>query len=385
MNVALSSLRLSSVVIVMALLSMSAFAQVLTIVSTQPVGTSATAVSASIRNDTTSPFYMMIYPYLFLVTSDGELVQPRYSVCSDVLSGVPAGGVLGTSIIVPDPPSTTPGSYVLFFPFGFGAVARLDVGTPSSGFPDIHVFPSSLGDGFRSHAFDIWGGSTYWSIANTSANAFTFAAGDRLTVEPAGGGAAVATVPLAGLTVAPGKVALIPLPTLPLAPYMVDVRWTDPTAGPQVRRIGVRDFRNVDLQFPRGRDVPMGGSIDAVLTLRYDGLPNPPVPPLYALAVGTVPGTTGLPGGAILPLALEPLVLESLNSGIFGLLASNVGTTGVIYVPFCTGFFFLSPIITLSHPNVPALSGTVLRVAAATYEPSYGLWGASQVAEIRLQ
>jgi hypothetical protein len=164
---------------------------------------------------------------------------------------------------------------------------------------------------------------------------------------------------------------------------MVDVSWNDPAAGAQVRRIGLRDFHNVDLQFPRGRQVPLGGSIDAALALRYDG---PLIPtPVYALAVGAVPGSVVLPGGAVLPLGLDPLAVESVTTGLSGLLLGNVGGTSSVYVDFCSGLHFLSPTITLFHPNVPSLSGAILRVAAAVYDPINGQWGASQLAEVRLQ
>jgi hypothetical protein len=358
--------------------------QIITGVTSSSIG-NYTFVNATVVNDTTQPIWIFHYPALALLTPDGELASPRYLSCNDAIFGFGHGATLNASGAFPNPPAMPAGSYVLFFTHGAGAVARYDFGGTSPGFPDIHVFPSAILNGFTSHAFDPWSGTAVWSIGNVSSVPFTFSAGDTLRVLAATGGAPVAVFPLAGLIIQPGKVMGITLPTLPPAPYLVEVTWTDPSAGSQLRRIGVRDHQQVDLHFPRGRNVPIGGNIEAIVGLQYAFIPGATPAPTYALAIGLSSASTVLPGGVLLPLAIDPLVLASLTDGIGGLLQNNTGVPPSVYVPFCPADRFMSPSILLNHPNIPALSGVVLRVAAAAYDPVSGAWGASQVAEISLQ
>jgi hypothetical protein len=171
----------------------------------------------------------------------------------------------------------------------------------------------------------------------------------------------------------------------------VQTTWVDPASGVQVRRQGIQEFATGEatVHFPGGRTVPVGGSLEAWCVFRNQ-LPIPfvaPNPHSYALMAGVQVGVTPLPGGNVVPLTIaDPLVVASLTNAAFGALTNNGGLT--VAAPIqgnapVVGYVRADNIF-LNHPG-PALSGTVIRIAAVAFEPVSGGWAATQLAEVTLQ
>ena len=217
----------------------------------------------------------------------------------------------------------------------------------------------------------------------------TFAAGSLELFTP-GGTTPVASFGLAGRTVPANGVTRIPLPLsgLPAGPYTVKVRWVDPGTGAATEvshGIEASVGPVVDLHFPGGKLVPVGGSLPIRATMSgfyppFSPLGTPQGPlPMYFLALGFRPGSTLFPGGVVIPLRPDSLVRASLSGGLFGTLTNNVGGSTPL-TAFCAHRVQGYPQaigIQLRHPNDPAVAGLELRAALLVVD-AQGTAGASQ-------
>jgi hypothetical protein len=278
---------------------------------------------------------------------------------------------------------------VLLCPYGSGAAARLDVGAASAGFPDIHGYPTAVPHGPGGHhlAFPPGQGSE-WEFANTGSQPRVISPTVRIFTP--GGSVPVASTTYRSLTVPAAGVTRVSLPLARLAagPYTVQADWIDPgMPGPVTVRHGIElsTGTSVDLHLPGGAVVPRGGALPARFAVPRPS-PRAPTPWPYVLAVGYLPGTTSFPGGAIAPLALDPLVVASVLNGLGGLLTANVGNTTAasVYCAHSLTYFPVATGIRIAHPG-PLLSGLRLRVGAIAIDPANNIVAASQPEEITLQ
>lgn len=326
---------------------------------------------------------------LTLLQPGGELISPVLVGCGPVGTCLINGGKANLSYT---PPSTGPGSsgsFVLLCPQSSGAAVRLNVGSMSSGFPDIHAYPTAIAYGPGGHhvAFPPASGAI-WDFANTASTARTIAT--TLRVFRPGGSTAVASIGLNSLRIPANGVTRVPLPLIGLGagPYTVEADWLDPGTNATVTArhgLEISSGTGVDLHFPGGRYIARKSSINARIAVPWPS-PRAPSPWPYVLAVGYQPGTTPLPGGAILPLAIDPLVVASVVNGIGGLLSGNVGTTSStsVYCAHSVSYYPTATGIRIAHPG-PILSGLRLRVGAIAISPGNNAIVASQPEEITLQ
>jgi hypothetical protein len=361
------------------------------------LGVPATPVAAGVpfpvvlTNNSTNCIDLLVSNVLTLLTSGGDLITPEVIGCGPVSICLLGGQSASLGYTMPATGPGSIGSFLLLCPYEGGAVARVDVGTPDPAFPDIHSFPSALPLGPGGHQVAPAGtNSADWTFANTASVGRTVSM--VLSVFPPGGTTPVGTTLLASLPIPAGGIIQVPLPLQGVnpGPYTVEAAWTDPGTGTsQTVRHGIQVSSGVmvDLHLPGGKVIPFGGSITARLIVSQVGSLTSGPPWNYALAVGIQPGGTLLSGGVIVPLVLDPLVVASLSNGLGGLLVGNVGLTASVGA-YCAHGFSTYPGasgITLAHPNVPALSGFTLRVAAVVGEPMTGVVAASQPEEIILQ
>ncbi len=143
-----------------------------------------------------------------------------------------------------------------------------------------------------------------------------------------------------------------------------------------------------DLFFPLGRQVPLNGALPIDVRGKAD---SPffqwmnPSNTSFALLFSLTPGSIPLPGGAVLPLGMDPLLAASVAGNLAPYLFNSpgaltppnaiLGTDGVLG----RGYFL--------HPG-PAVSGLAIQVAAVTYTPStwYTVpWQASPLRTLKFQ
>ena len=348
---------------------------------------------------------------LALIHGSGQLITPRWMSHYGAGGAIPPGATWPLSFTIPVAGPGSSGSFVLYYPHGAGAALRLDVGTPAAAFPALCAFPDLIYTGYKSHLADYSGvfASGHFAIVNTSGLGHGFGPGDLIDIMPAGGTIPLATTSLAGGFVpANGRLrVLLPLGGLPVAPYTVQVSWNDPAAGPVVRRSGIlpdtgasgtfasKGFLNLHL--PGGGSLPAGGALPAYVTgqLSSVGAYSLTPAPVYALMLGIQGGSTTLPGGAQIALLPDPLVMASLTGTALGTLSNHLGTPTAVIVhhPGFSGSLpaghrldsFEATGISIAHPNVPGLSGIVLRAASILFEPTLNIWVPSPMEEVTLQ
>jgi len=266
-----------------------------------------------------------------------------------------------------------PGTYAVLYPYAERAVLRVDVGGGAAGAPEIVVHPADAAHLETTHAHDFaLPAETPWQLANVGAADHAFGPSDRIELFSPGGSTPLATLALDGLVARAGQVLQVELPTLGLAPGPYDVRttWNDPVAGATSVSHGVRAAGSgIDLHLYDGHVVPSGGSIDMAVAVADFA-----AAPFYAIALGVQPGSTPLPGGVDVPLAIDGLVLASLQ-GLGGLLTNHVGV-----VPPATGVFGG---IRLAHPGLPSIAGVEVRAAAVSFDGV--AFGASQPELVRFE
>jgi len=359
-----------------------ACAQLLTITSPQPVAPGATYF-VDVLNNTGGNLYIPSLPIFAHLQPSGELVDPLQPYCTDVIrySAYPPGQRLTASLVAP----ASPGSYLLLFHVrvvgNYRAVARLDVGTPSPGYPDIHPYPDAIPHPRISHQISFPPlQSPDWSLTNTGPAPHVFGAGDRIDVFAPQSTVPVATLPLQRTMVPAGGAATVSLPLAGLAPgpFTVETRWFDPgTTTTMTVRHGIRNAWSIDMHFPAGRVLSPGGAISVFLGT-WDAVAYG-----YAFALGLTPGTTILPGGVVAPIVLDPLVARSVLDGLGGLLTANVGT--MTRTSCGQGSDTYAAGLGLRHPGSPALAGVVLRAASIAWTFDRSSFVASQPEEILLR
>ena len=347
------------------------------------------AVTGTVTNDTNAFISFQLGCEIRILQPTGEVVSPHtlFGQPCDIVFGIPVGGSQTVNFTAP----SQPGSYlVVFISFGAGGSARaaaiLDVTAADPGIPSLALYPSGINLPQTAHKVDFANpGMTTWEFANTGNANHVFPATALIEIFSPGGTVALSTLNQGGVLVPAGKVTQVTLPIGGLAPGPYDVRgsWIDPGSGQfEQPRSGIhRQGSRVNLHLPDGSDLFPGGGIQIVLSaVDYAILPAPE--PMYFLAVGQQPGTTVLPDGTQVPLVMDNLVQASLNNGLFGTLAGNIGTIpNISPVPFF-GFLGEASNIKLSHPNVPSVVGLKLRMAAAALQPASGMNGATQPEEI---
>jgi hypothetical protein len=267
-----------------------------------------------------------------------------------------------------------------------GAAARVDVGTASSVFPDIHVYPPDMPSApaaRRGHHVTF--PNAEWELANTGSASHTMTSA-FLDVFTPGGTVPIAGASLAGVAIPAGGVTRVPLPLAgPAGPYTVRVQWVDPAAGAQAVRHGIEASPStiMDLQLAAGSVVPVGGKIPVRVTM--SGFPiraisfTPTANIFYAVVLTFLPGASPMPGGAVFAGSFgDPLVHASLTGGLGGMLTNNVGWAEIRSV-YCAHSLDYIPEGTaeIGHHGIPALSGLELGVTAVAVDDQ-GNWGASQ-------
>ena len=325
-----------------------------------------------------------------LLHHDGELITPRFHVNQGTLWLVTYPGVSEWfQFTAPSSGPGSSGSFVLLYGWTPAAVGRLDVGVVSPAFPSIHAFSPTVHLGFGTHAVT-FGSPAFWSVGNTSGAPFTFGAADTVQVFAPGGATPLASQSIAGISVAPGAVAAVPIPIAGLVPgpYTIAISWNDPVAGPLVRRFGIHEAAYADLYVPSGKVLPFGGSV----SMFTNGLVLGGGPLSFAVIADMSSGSTGLPTGQFIPLVLDPVAQACLTSSLFGLLVNGQGTATAL-PSTCYGYCapggrgpfitrYVTPTTTLFHPNVPGLTGLVVRVATLLFDFTGGRWVATQGEEI---
>lgn len=346
--------------------------------------------SVVLTNNTPSCIDTLASNVLSLFQPTGELIRPALVGCGPVSFCLANGQSATLTYTAPASGPGSSGSFALVCPYGSGAAARLDVGAASPGFPAITTYPTAMPHGPGGHHLPqpAFAGAE-WEFANTSAAAVVI--NPTMQVFLPGAAVPLNVAALPALLVPAGATVRVATPVggLGPGPYTVQVDWIDPGAGGPVsvrHGIEISAGASLDLHFPGGRLVPFGGSIPARFAATPPTWTFPPTPLPYAFCVGYLPGTTTLPGGAIAPLALDALVLLSLQNGIYGLLPNNVGATvsSGVYCAHAVTPYEQATNLAVFHPNVPSLSGTVLRAAAVALDTTTSVWLASQPEEITL-
>jgi len=329
---------------------------------------------------------------LHAIRVSGELAFP-YDQVGQPVTWISAPSAPVLSLSVPASGLGSGGSFVLHYMDGEEAVTRLDVGTPAASFPRIHFWPAGLHDHYLGHGSPNGNfGQNAIKVANTGPGGHTLGPNDMLYVFGVTNSAPIASLSLAGIQVPAGRVVKLSLPPAALVPrnLKILVVWSDPDSGQmELVDFGLRPAGSlVDLHFPDGRKIPVGGTLPVRLSL--SGWPAGAVaaPPIFIFALSLSVGELPLLPGISLPLNVQDnLVWASFASGAYGLMSGNVGQA----VPDIS---FTSPVyagrslatgIVISHPNLPSLAGTLLHAAGFAFDPVSGQVGASQPEELFFQ
>jgi hypothetical protein len=346
-------------------------------------------------NNTTTNIPFSAMPLLHMLQPTGDLIIPEIVGCAPVGTSVPPNTTKSLSFTAPAKGPGSAGSFVLLFPYGGGAVARVDVGKASTGFPDIHTYPVNTPFNAVGHdvKFPPNQATADWEFSNTGGSTHKFTSGTLQLFTP-GGTVAVASLSLNGITVPAGGATRIQLPLKGLTPgpYTVRVFWVDPgTKAPMIVRHGIQppSTTNVDLHFPGGRVISWGGSIPARVAMSGfapSGNPlNPTWPNLaYVMLLGYVPGSSPLPGGDVLPLVADPLMIASVQHGAWGVLSNHFGIAKPLST-YCAHSTLSMPAgsgMQINHPNIPVVMGMTLRVAVGAVDLKTSAFAASQPEEI---
>jgi hypothetical protein len=375
----------------------NAQAQVTVTASPNPAPAGATVIISATNNTGGTIWY--VTNEAILVHPNGHRVLPQVPLTNDYPQPSPSGASLSTTLTLPLSGPGSSGSFALFHT-GSQRVLRLDVGSPSPGFPALVPTGPSL------TFLDMW--SYYrdpqsplpssWRFLNTTTTPHTFGAADQVTLFAPGSTSPAATTSLVGLVVPASGELFVSIPTdiLPPGPWIVEVRWNDPLAGPSIRRQGLneRSAGSATAYLPAGSVVPVGGSLPVWAvgdTTVPSSFPSPHPPHFFGLLVASLGGATPLSGGAIAPVpANDPLVQASLAGALAPWVPGGFGlATGIQYgqlagiTQYLTGGITGGPSIV--HPNVPGLSGTVLTIACIFTEPTLTVFRATQPVEITLQ
>jgi hypothetical protein len=350
-----------------------------------PAGVPFTAVVTPPASDCIDP---LVSNVLALLQSTGDLITPTLVGCGPV-SFCSFGAPISVQFTPPASGPGSNGSFVLLCPYAGGAAARLDVLAPGAGFTDIHAFPAALPHGPGGHHVDVPGGGAEWVLANTATVAHTVSV--TIDVFAPGGTVPVASATQLLIVPAGGLVqATLPLAGLPLGPYTVETRWFDPGTQSNVTvRHGIETATatSLDLHYPAGKVIPLGGSLPARFAVR--DVTGWWVSPTwsYLFCIGVLPGTTPLPGGAIFPLVPDVVVIASITDGIGGLITGFAGQTisEGVYCAHSFNWWATASGISIAHPNVPGLSGLGGRTAVVAYDPAGQVWAASQPEDVVLQ
>jgi hypothetical protein len=352
--------------------------------------------NVAFTNNTTTQIPFSASPLLHLLQPTGELITPEIVGCLPVGMAIPPNGTATLSFTAPAKGPGSAGSFVLLFPYGSGAVARIDVGKASTNFPDIHTYPVNTPYNAVGHevTFPPNQATADWEFSNTGSSSFKFTSGTLQLFTP-GGTVQVASLNLNGISVPAGGATRIQLPLKGLTPgpYTVQVLWIDPgTKAPMIVRHGIQppSTTNADLHFPGGRVVSWRSSISARVAMSgfpASGSPlNPTWPNLaYILLLGYLPGSSPLPGGDVLPLVADPLLLASLQHGAWGVLGNHFGLATTLSA-YCAHSTLSMPVgsgMQINHPNIPAVVGLTVRVAVGAVDlKTPNAFAASQPEEI---
>jgi hypothetical protein len=381
-------LRATLALVLVALFALTGSAQTTLQIPSTPV-TPGVPFTVVLTNNTTICIDVMRTNVLTLLQPGGELIAPALVGCGPIGVCLRNGAKATLQYTAPASGPGSSGSFLLLCPYGSGAAVRLDVANASAGFPDIHAYPTAIPHGPGGHhlAFPP-GPGPEWEFANTASRSRVISPTVRIFTP--GGSVPVASTQFPSLTVPANGVARVSLPLARLAagPYTVQTDWIDPgTSGPVSVRHGIAlsSGTSVDLHLPGGPVVPLSGAIPARIAVPRPS-PRAPAPWPYVLAIGYQPGTTPFPGGAIAPLALDPLVVLSVLNGVNGLLTANVGSTtaGSVYCAHRNTYYPVATGIGIAHPG-PLLSGLRLRVGAIAVDPGNNAVAASQPEEITLK
>ena len=341
----------------------------------------STVGTAVVANNTADGITYALGCSLNALTTDGSVTSiPLLSGLScDMMVFLAPGTQHVLNFVAP----AIPGSYLLLFSGTYAggrirACTRLDVGNPPSPRPEVFVYPTNIVTPAIAHAADfIDPGQTPWEIANVGPSFQVFGPSDVIRILAPGGTTALANLPLGGIAIMPGGVVEFPLPLwlLPPAPYTVEASWLSPVTG--LLRSSTHGIRpqstGVDLHMIDGKDLRSG------LPLRVNLVVTGPVAApgsqaVYALLLGFQPGTTVLPGGAVLPLSLDYLVIDCATGNLGGLLTNHIGALPAPAAPMFPSFVGNTVI---SHPGQP-VGGVRLRVAAVVLDPTSGILDVSQ-------
>ncbi len=147
-----------------------------------------------------------------------------------------------------------------------------------------------------------------------------------------------------------------------------------------------------ELYFPRGRTVPLGGFlplfVESLATVLPGGVMTSTGQDAFALLFSLSPGAIPLPGGAVLPLAPDALLIATVT----GALAPWVtGSPGLTLPAHQTSILIPRQgtlgIANLYHPG-PAVSGAVVHVAGVAFSSSFppgNVWQSSPLRTLVLQ
>ena len=104
--------------------------------------TPGTSVNVTLSNTTASTI-SWVPNVLHALSAIGDLVQP-FDVQSDFVEALSPGMSTTLPLFVPASGPGSNGSFLLLFSGSIRAVARLDVGTPSSSFLSLHAYPQRM-------------------------------------------------------------------------------------------------------------------------------------------------------------------------------------------------------------------------------------------------
>ena len=268
---------------------------------------------------------------------------------------------------------------------GLRGVARLDVVAPTPNAQQVTFFSKNINFPQSAHRANFSNpAATAWQFSNVGTTPHTFGVGDRIDITEPGSSAVVRTLSLTGFTVQPGTAqdVLLPIAGRTPGPYTVTAHFFDPGVGAVVTtRSGIRDFDSlVDLHRLGKREIGPGETVEFGIT--FVNFPLGVPAPSYFLMFGGAPGTTPLPGGGTLPLALDGLV----NASLAGIVPGLVGNIGTVPNQIPSPLFFHGTVrgITMTHPSIPAASGLTLRVGVLGLDQGLTVWEGSQPEEIVL-
>ena len=343
-------------------------------------------VTVTLTNDTEQGIAWADGCALRVLRSTGEYVADPYvfpQAC-DAFHALAPGETFELALVAPD----EPGSYAIVFVYGQRAATWLHVSAVQADLPWLTFHPTGVDFPQTAHHVAFANpGLTTWEFANPGPLEVVLSPGHRLDVLAPGGGAVLATLDLAGVSIPAGKVTPITLPVEGLAPgpYSLEATYFDPgLSSATVARGGIQALGSrVDLHLPDGRLLPSRGKLGFHVGLT-DFPSGAGQEPFCGVLIGIDTGSTPLAGGITVPLVADPLVVSSLG-GLGGQLTNNIGIVPNLLPS--GGFFGYAGTKTdaaLSHPGIPAVSGLTVRAAALAFDPTLTVFGSSQGEDVLL-